>query len=109
MDVHVPASITRMLRRLGVDVLTAQEDGAARLADKDLLDRAGTAGRLMFTMDSDFLAEAVWRQRRGGSFATVVYVHPMAASIGRCVQDLALLAEATDEAEKRGQIVYLPL
>lgn len=31
MDVHVPGSITRQLRRRGVDVLTAQEDG--RVAD----------------------------------------------------------------------------
>ena len=72
MDVHVPASVTRMLRRLHVDVLTAQEDGKARLADKELPDRAEITGRLLFTMDSDFLAEAVWRQRAGLSFATVV-------------------------------------
>ena len=31
MDVHVKEAITRGLRRRGVDVLTAQEDGAARL------------------------------------------------------------------------------
>ena len=37
MDVHVPAAITRALRRRGVDVLTAQEDGNARLPDPALL------------------------------------------------------------------------
>ena len=49
MDVHVPAGITRALRRRGVDVLTAQEDGTARFLDPDLLDRAADQGRIVFT------------------------------------------------------------
>ena len=49
MDVHVPAGIVRALRRRGVDVLTAQEDGAARLSDPALLDRATVLGRMVFT------------------------------------------------------------
>ena len=52
MDVHVPAGITRALRRRGVNVLTAQEDGAARLPDPDLPDRAAERGRIGFTRDS---------------------------------------------------------
>ncbi len=32
MEQHVPSAITRGLRRRGVDVLTAEEDGAAELA-----------------------------------------------------------------------------
>ena len=43
MDVHVRRAITEALRLRGVDVLTAQEDAAARLTDPDLLDRAGNA------------------------------------------------------------------
>ena len=38
-DVHVPAPITNQLRRRGVDVITAQEDGAAQLTDAELLGR----------------------------------------------------------------------
>jgi len=49
MDVQVPAAITRGLRRRGVDVLTAQEDGTARLKDPALLDRATVLGRIIFT------------------------------------------------------------
>lgn len=33
MDVHVPRSVTDALRAHGVDVLTAQDDGAAQLAE----------------------------------------------------------------------------
>ena len=32
-DVHVPAAIAAELRRRGVDVITAQEDGTAELED----------------------------------------------------------------------------
>jgi len=42
LDVHVPAAIAAELRRRGVDVLTAQEDGATELEDDDLLIRASS-------------------------------------------------------------------
>jgi predicted nuclease of predicted toxin-antitoxin system len=109
MDVHVPAAITRALRRLGVDVLTAQEDGAARLPDPALLDRVAELGRIVFTRDTDFLAEGVRRQRAGLPFATVIYAHQQYVSIGRCVSDLELIATASTSSEALGQIVYLPL
>ena len=51
MDVHIPAAITRGLRRRGVDVLTAQEDATTLYSDADLLDRAGEPDRLLFSMD----------------------------------------------------------
>jgi predicted nuclease of predicted toxin-antitoxin system len=109
MDVHVPAAITRALRRLGVDVLTAQEDDRSRMEDHELLDRAGTLGRIVFTRDSDFLAEAVRRQRIRLAFATVVYAHQQRVSIGQCVLDIELIARASRPEEATGQIVYLPL
>jgi len=109
LDVHAPAAITRVLRRRGVDVLTAQEDGTARKLDPELLDRAGALGRIVFTRDSDFLAEGVRRQRAGLHFATIVYAHQQHVSIGRCVDDLELIARASTPEEATDQIVYLPL
>jgi len=49
MDVHVPIAVTRALVLRGVDVVTAQMDGAARLADPELLDRAAQLGRVLFS------------------------------------------------------------
>ena len=109
MDVHVPAAITRALRRRGVDVLTAQDDGTTRLLDPALLNRAAELGRIVFTRDSDFLAEGVHRQRAGLPFATIVYAHQQSVSIGRCVSDLEIIATASTPDEATGQIVYLPL
>jgi predicted nuclease of predicted toxin-antitoxin system len=56
MDVHVPRAITEGLRLRGVDVLTAQEDGARRLSDAAILDKATAVGRVPFTRDMDLLA-----------------------------------------------------
>lgn len=109
MDVHIRRSITEALRLRGVDVLTAQEDGAARLSDPDLLDRARQRGRVLFSQDEDLLAEATRRQRTGTSFAGVIYAHQLRVNIGRCIQDLELIAKATDPADWQNWVEYLPL
>lgn len=109
MDVHVRRSITEALRLRGVDVLTAQEDGAARLPDPDLLDRARQRGRVLFSQDEDLLAEATRRQRAGTPFAGVVYAHQLRVNIGRCIQDLELIGKATDPDDWHNWVEYLPL
>ena len=107
MDVHVPRPITRGLRRRGVDVLTAPDDGAARLEDPDLLDRAATLSRILFSQDEDLIAEAVRRQRIGQPFATVIFARQLDLSIGRCIADLEALAKAATPEDAQGQIIFL--
>jgi hypothetical protein len=77
MDVHIPRAITNGLRRRGVEVLTAQEDGAAELNDPPLLDRATELGCPIYTQDDDLLAEARRRQVEGIHFAGVIYSHQL--------------------------------
>jgi predicted nuclease of predicted toxin-antitoxin system len=61
MDVHVRRAVTTGLRLRGVDVLTAQEDGAGGFDDPRLLNRATELGRVLFTQDDDLLKEAARR------------------------------------------------
>jgi predicted nuclease of predicted toxin-antitoxin system len=75
MDHNVPGPITAGLRSRGVDVLTAAEDGARRMPDAQLLDRATSLGRVLVTQDADLLAEGAHRQRAGIQFAGVIYGH----------------------------------
>jgi hypothetical protein len=109
MDVHVPAPITRSLASRGVDVITAQEDGASRLPDNTLLDRASELGRIVFTRDEDFLAEATARQRRNVFFAGVIYAHQLRVTIGRCVKDLEIIATCGTPPELANTLLHLPL
>jgi len=109
MDVNVRQAITDGLRLRGVDVLTAQEDGARRLSDTLLLDRATTLGRVLFSQDRDLLREAAERQRRDVPFAGVIYAHQLEATVGQCVKDLELLAYASDPGDFANRVEYLPL
>jgi predicted nuclease of predicted toxin-antitoxin system len=99
MDVHVPSAVTHGLRLRDVDVVTAQEDGARRLADPPLLDRATELGRVLFTEDEDLLIEAARRQEQAEHFAGVIYMHQRELTIGRCISDLELIAQVCSEDE----------
>lgn len=74
-DVHVPRAITNGLRRRGVQVVTAQEDGTAELEDPPFLDRATELHCPLYMQDDDLLAEARRRQTEGIRFAGVIYSH----------------------------------
>jgi hypothetical protein len=109
MDVHVPAAITRGLLLRGVDVLTAQLDETAQLADPELLDRATKLGRVLFSQDEDLLAEATKRQRSGQFFSGVIYAHQLGITIGRAIHDLQILAAIGEPKEFENRVEYLPL
>lgn len=109
MDVHVRLAITLALRRRGVDVVTAQEDAAAQLPDPELLDRATSRGRILFSRDADLLAVAAERQRKGLAFAGLVYAHQLRVTVGQCITDLELIAKASTREELANRIEYLPL
>jgi predicted nuclease of predicted toxin-antitoxin system len=109
MDVHIPRSITVGLRSRGVDVLTAQEDGADTLSDQELLSRATELKRVLFTFDDDLLAEAVERQRSNRPFSGVIFAHPMNISVGRIIHDLQIIAEIGDLEDMQNRTEFLPL
>jgi predicted nuclease of predicted toxin-antitoxin system len=109
MDVHVRRAVTDGLRLRGVDVLTAQEDGAGELIDPQLLDRATAQGRILFSQDDDLLREARQRQQSGEFFAGVIYAHQLNISIGQCIDELELIAQLTDPEEWMNRLAYLPL
>jgi predicted nuclease of predicted toxin-antitoxin system len=109
MDHHVPRAITLGLRLREADVITAYDDGAADLDDAGVLDRAGELGRVLFTRDDDLLTEATKRQREGIPFHGIVYAHQLKVSIGRCVQDLEMIAKAGEPVDLINQVIFLPL
>src|SRR4051794_27059469 len=101
MDVHVHGQVTRGLIHRGVDVLTAQDDGADTLPDPALLDRATALGRVLFSQDPDLLAETRRRQQAGEHFAGLVYlvyVGQLKMSLGHMIRDLEMLAKVYEPA-----------
>lgn len=109
MDVHVALAITEQLRMRGVDVITAQADNATRLDDPPLLDRATELGRVLFSRDKDLLKITAERQRGVHPFSGLVFAHQLRVTIGRCVDDLEVIAKATNPEEWVGKVMFLPL
>lgn len=107
-DVHVERAIVRGLRARGVDVLTAEEDGARRLSDAELFERATSLGRVVFTRDRDFFRESALRQRGGRPFAGVIFAAQKRFSVGDCIRELELAAIAGEPADFADQLHTLP-
>lgn len=108
LDVHVPRAVAEQLRRRGVDVVTAIEDGRDELSDEDLLDRASSLGRVLFTQDIRFKAMAEDWQRQGRPFVGLSFGHQRGATIGKYISDLEIIAQATDPVDWVGAIEHLP-
>jgi hypothetical protein len=65
-------------------------------------------GRALFTRD-DLLVEATQRQRAKIPFHGVIYAHQLRVSIGRCGQDLDIIAKAGEPEDLMHAIMFLPL
>ena len=109
MDVHIPLAITEGLRRRRIDVLTAQQDGADRLNDDLLLQRATRLERAFLRQDEDLLAIADAYQAKNVDFAGLIYAHQLGPGIGEIVEDLELLCTCTEAQELYNRIIFLPL
>ncbi len=108
LDVHVDKAIHDQLRLRGVDVLRAQDDDAGELLDEELLQRAATLGRLVFTHDIGFKARAESWQSQGRTFAGLLFGNQLGVTVGAYVKDLELIAKATDPAEWVNVVQHLP-
>lgn len=107
-DHNVHQAVIDGLRRRGLDVLTALEDGTHQLRDPDLLDRATALGRVLVSSDWDLVIEARRRQHAGVSFAGVLFL-PQALAVGLCIEQLELLAGAGEAKEFVDSLMFLPL
>ncbi|MCW6053886.1 DUF5615 family PIN-like protein [Lyngbya sp. CCAP 1446/10] len=108
MDVHIPQAITEQLRRRGVDVLSAIEDGAIELPDDQLLERTTQLGRVLFTQNIGFRAMAHDWQRQQKQFAGLIFGHQLGGTIGQFVKDLELIALASESDEWMNAVEYIP-
>jgi predicted nuclease of predicted toxin-antitoxin system len=109
MDVHVPRAVTIALRLRSIDVLTAHEDGAAELDDRELLERATAHGRILVSQDEDLVREGAYLLKENKDFSGIIYAHQLRITIGQMVEELELIAKATSQNEWRGRIEYLPI
>lgn len=108
MDVQIPSAIATGLRSRGVDVITAQVDGAARFGDADLLTRASELERLLYTHDDDFLKEARRRRANQESFFGIIFSQQLRSPTGPCIEDIEIIAKALDPIDVDCRIEFVP-
>ncbi|MFV0444719.1 MAG: DUF5615 family PIN-like protein [Planctomycetaceae bacterium] len=108
-DQHVHSAVIGGLRRRGIDVLTAFEDGFADQDDEVLLIRATELERVLFTQDVDFVDITDRWLEIGRPFAGVVYAHQQKATIGQLVVDLELVCKVFTPEDMHSQLFRIPL
>ena len=109
MDHNVVRAVTEGCRDMGLNVLTAFEDGWHERSDVDILERAGALGRVVFTQDTDFIILTTERQTGGVSFPGVVFGKHGSMSVRKVINDLALICHTLTIEELKNQLIWLPL
>ncbi|MEX2215615.1 MAG: DUF5615 family PIN-like protein [Phycisphaeraceae bacterium] len=110
MDHHLDGRIVRGLRRKGVDVLTAEEDGYERHSDALLLERSTALNRVLVSQDEDFYAETSRCWATDEEFAGVMMIPSGTLTIGQAISTLYFWAATHDQAEflNRREVINEP-
>jgi predicted nuclease of predicted toxin-antitoxin system len=109
MDVHVRRAITHGIRQRGIDVLTAQDDGAGDMDDADLLRRATVLNRVVFSYDRDFSDLTARWQASGIHFSGVITARRRGLLLRHCLDDLELLCKVFDPNDISDRLVFIPI
>jgi len=109
MDHNIQGAVVEALRARGVDCITTAEDGTTTLDDDALLDRATELGRVLVTHDKDFFAIHAARLSAGQQIGGIIHSLPTQITIGRLIDDLELISQASEPDELRNSLVRLPL
>jgi len=107
-DEHLHGAIVRGLRRRGIDILAAVEDGRSGYPDDEIVERATTLNRLVVTHDKDYLKIAAELESQGMEYSGIVYLTPDGVTIRTAILDLELIALAGDASEFRNRVNFLP-
>ena len=89
--------------------MRAQEDGHARVPDLILLERATELGRVVFSMDRDFVNEARKKQQHSLEFSGVIYCDMNHLTLGACIENLWVIADLCEPDELYNKIQFIPI
>lgn len=101
-DEHVAKAVIRGLQQRGVDVLTVTAAGLLSATDKAHLARATRDGRVVFTLDDDFLR----LHASGIQHAGIVYA-PQGTTIGDIIRGLMLIYQVLEPADMENRVEFL--
>ncbi len=103
-DIDVKGPIINGLRRLGIDVVRAQDDGMDGQPDTLIFLRSIELDRILVTHDTDHLVIAAAYQSRGEPFFCVAFAHEFNINYSRCISGLHALVTTHSADELRNSI-----
>ena len=103
LDENCPAAIAEGLRRRGIDITTTLEAGLLMASDEEQTVYALAEGRVIFTLDKDFLRI----NAAGIPHADIFYCRQGKRSLGDIVQGLTEIWEIMEPGEMQNWLVYL--
>jgi hypothetical protein len=106
-DECVDARIVAGLRRRGVDVHTAAEQGLLAANDDEQMKRATALGRVLVTADRDFLAIVRDLHARGAPFPGMFFIQE-GTPLGTAVRNIADAAEILEPTDMVGWLEWIP-
>jgi hypothetical protein len=106
-DEHVHGVLRKALRRLGIDVLTVQEDARCGSSDPGVMDRATELGRPLVANDEDMIVLARQHQKQGRHFPGLLFLKRAPLKVH--INDLAFIAEVASAEELADTVLFLPL
>ena len=108
-DENFPGPVVSALQRLGVNVLSVQEDGSAGSSDEDVLRRAVELSRVLLTQDQDFFEIAVRWQQESRPFPGIFYARHMNLTYRQLIEEIAIAGLVGCPEDFQNSIEVLPL
>jgi predicted nuclease of predicted toxin-antitoxin system len=106
-DECVDGRVLAGLRRRGIDIVSAQDEGLLSTPDQQHMQRASELGRVVVTADQDFLAIVSDLRRRGGPFPGLFYIQH-GTPVGETVRNIADAAEILDPPDMENWVEWIP-
>lgn len=97
-----------LFRQPDLDLVRAQDVGLSGATDPTLLDWAERHQRVLLTHDGRTMPNHVRARLAAGFHVVGVFIVDDLAPIGRCIEDLLLVAECSVANEWQDQVRYLP-
>lgn len=106
-DENVDVRIAEGLRRRGVDVRSAHEQGQLGVTDEAQFAHAASLQAAIFTHDHRFVEIAVEKSLRVQTHYGVIFVAMHRLSLGECIKRLALCADVLSAEEMMNRAEFL--
>lgn len=110
-DEHIARATVAGLQRkvASVDVVRVQDVGLRTLDDPAILQWAADQGPALITHDIATLPDHARERVATGLTMPGMFVVPSSMAIGEAIDELALIADASEPDEWANRVVYLPL